>query len=116
VTYDISDEQARRGLSDRDLVALARQAQDPAAREASLHEIYRRHGESVIRSCVRYFTDLDRVRDAAAAAFEIAIHELTDGPNPPREPDKLRAWLRGHRQEPMSAIMKFPRLEGLAVR
>jgi len=65
-----------------------------AGPRSSLHEIYRRHGESVIRSCVRYFTDLDSVRDAAAAAFELAIHELTDGPNPPREPDKLRAWLR----------------------
>lgn len=88
------DDQRWQEVPDRELVDRARHPANPAERAAALTQIYQRYELAVVRSCVRYFSDMDSVRHVAAAAFEAAIRELSDGPNPPREPDKLKAWLR----------------------
>jgi hypothetical protein len=53
--------------TDRELVERARRPTDPGEREAALTEIYNRYEQAVIRSCVRYFGDMDSGRDMAGS-------------------------------------------------
>jgi RNA polymerase sigma factor (sigma-70 family) len=80
--------------SDRELVDDAVRASTAAAQAAAFTEIFRRHHGAVLRYCSRQLREHAGVEDAAADSFEAAFTDLQRG-RPPRDPDKLRAWLLG---------------------
>jgi RNA polymerase sigma factor (sigma-70 family) len=80
--------------SDRELVDLAVHASTAAAQAAAFTEIFRRHHGAVLRYCSRRLHEHGSVEDTAADTFEAAFTDLQRG-RPPRDPDKLRAWLLG---------------------
>jgi RNA polymerase sigma factor (sigma-70 family) len=80
--------------SDRELVDAAVRASTAAAQAAAFTEIFQRHHGAVLRYCSRQLHEHAGVEDAAADSFEAAFTDLQRG-RPPRDPDKLRAWLLG---------------------
>jgi RNA polymerase sigma factor (sigma-70 family) len=80
--------------SDRELVDAAVCASTAAAQAAAFTEIFKRHHGAVLRYCSRHLREHAGVEDAAADSFEAAFTDLQRG-RPPRDPDKLRAWLLG---------------------
>ena len=88
-------QQAQAGQrSDRELVDAAVCASTAAAQAAAFTEIFKRHHGAVLRYCSRQLREHAGVEDAAAESFEAAFTDLQRG-RPPRDPDKLRAWLLG---------------------
>jgi RNA polymerase sigma factor (sigma-70 family) len=91
---DLQQGRASRQRSDRELVDDAVHASTAAAQAAAFTEIFKRHHGAVLRYCSRQLHEHAGVEDAAADAFEAAFTDLQRG-LPPRDPDKLRAWLLG---------------------
>jgi RNA polymerase sigma factor (sigma-70 family) len=91
---DLQQGRASRHRSDRELVDDAVHASTAAAQADAFTEIFKRHHGAVLRYCSRQLHEHAGVEDAAADAFEAAFTDLQRG-RPPRDPDKLRAWLLG---------------------
>lgn len=91
----MTDELTWEDLPDAVLVARIGRAAGSAQREAAFEEIYRRHSEAVLAVCGgMLYRDPDSAQATAQIALVAAYRDLVEG-RPPRDPQKLRAWLCG---------------------
>jgi RNA polymerase sigma factor (sigma-70 family) len=79
---------------DAELVRWAAYTSSPQVQEGALAEVYRRHSDAIIRQCARMLNDPLTAEDLAHETFEAAFTDLLNG-RPPRQPERLRAWLCG---------------------
>jgi RNA polymerase sigma factor (sigma-70 family) len=92
--YRVADGDRWDGVGDAELVGAAVQASTPAARKQIFDEIYRRHHRSIVIRCAVLARDPILAEDLAHDTFMAAFVDLAKG-RPPRQPEKLLAWLYG---------------------